>query len=120
MITPGKMLGVFFCAVLFNGCTTTTPLYNWGDYQNQVYARFSDNANPEQQIAQLEKTLQTNKHNKPAPPGFHAHLGLLYGETGQVDKMREQFIIEKNLYPEATTFMDFLLTRARTDKGTAQ
>lgn len=119
LTTPGKMLGVFFFALFFSGCATTTQLYNWGSYQDQVYARFAANTNPDQQIDEMEKTLQTNKNNKPAPPGFHAHLGLLYGEAGRVNEMREQFFIEKQLYPEATQFMDFLLAKANAAQGDA-
>lgn len=119
LFAPGKLLGVFFFALLFSGCATTTQLYNWGNYQDQVYARFAGNTNPEQQINEMEKTLQTNKGSRPAPPGFHAHLGLLYGEAGRIDEMREQFLIEKQLYPEATTFMDFLLAKANAAQGDA-
>lgn len=117
LITPGKLLGVFFFALLFSGCATTTQLYHWGSYQDQVYARFSADTNPAQQIDEMEKALQTNNNNRPAPPGYHAHLGLLYGEAGRVNDMREQFLIEKRLYPEATKFMDFLLAKANAAQG---
>lgn len=110
--SPSKLLGVFFCLLIINGCATTPQMYNWGDYESQVYARFSPNANPEQQIDAMEKTLQTNKGNRPAPPGFHAHLGLLYGEAGRINEMREQFSLEKQLFPESAAFMDFLLAKS--------
>ncbi len=115
--SPSKMLGVVVFVLLFSGCATKKQMYNWGDYESQVYARFSTNSNPEQQIDALEKTLQTNKGNRPAPPGFHAHLGLLYGEAGRVDEMREQFALEKQLFPESAAFMDFLLNKSAQPKG---
>lgn len=120
LTSPGKLLGVFFCLLVISGCATTPEMYNWGDYESQVYARFSTNANPEQQIEAMEKTLQTNKNNKPAPPGFHAHLGLLYGEAGRINDMREQFAIEKKLFPESTAFMDFLLTKSAQNQNKTQ
>jgi hypothetical protein len=96
-----------------SGCATRTPtLYNWGNYQQQVYAHFKADTSPAQQIQELEKTLQKGKLNQPIAPGFHAHLGLLYGEVGRTDDMREQFIAEKQLYPESAQFMDFLLEKA--------
>ncbi len=120
LFSPGKLLGVFFCALLITGCANTTQIYNWGSYQNQVYSRFTAATTPEQQIQEMEKILQTKKSGKPVPPGFHAHLGLLYGDTGRVVEMREQFSIEKQLFPESTAFMDFLLNRSAKTKGTAQ
>jgi len=115
--SPSRLLGAFFCLLLISGCATKPQLYNWGDYESQVYARFSDKGHPEQQIDAMEKTLQTNKNNKPAPPGFHAHLGLLYGEAGRIAEMREQFTIEKTLFPESAAFMDFLLKKVDSAKG---
>jgi len=118
--SPSKLLGVFFCIGVLSGCTTTPQLYNWGGYESQVYARFSANSNPEQQIDVLEKTLQTNKGNRPVPPGFHAHLGLLYGEAGRINEMREQFGLEKQLFPESATFMDFLLAKSAQSQSKAK
>jgi len=46
------------------------------------------------------------------PPGFHAHLGYLYGEMGRNDLMQQQFVLEKELYPESATYIDFLIQNA--------
>lgn len=97
------------CFVLVCGCASSPEMYQWGSYQRQLYDRFTVNSDPEQQIEAMEKTLKANKQNKPMPPGFHAHLGLLYGETGRIDQMREQLAMEKELFPESAGFMDFLL-----------
>ena len=43
------------------------------------------------------------------PPGFNAHLGLLYGKQGRLDKFAQQVSAEKKQYPESVAFMDFLL-----------
>ena len=106
-------LGVVLCVSLLSGCATQPQtLYSWGTYQNQVYAHLKASTTPEQQIQELEKNLQNPKIKQPIAPGYHAHLGLLYGEVGRVNEMREQFAIEKQLFPESTAFMDFLLTKA--------
>jgi hypothetical protein len=120
LTSSSKWLGVFFCASLIVGCAPTAQLYHWGNYENQVYSRFTAATTPEQQIQEMEKTLQINKSNRPSPPGFHAHLGFLYGDVGRMNEMREQFTIEKQLFPEATAFMDFLLHKATKPKGNAQ
>lgn len=117
LTSPGKLLGVLFCAWLLSGCASKPQIYHWGSYENQIYARFSATSNPEQQIDEMEKILQTNQSNKPIPPGFHAHLGLLYGEAGRINEMREHFAIEKQLFPESAAFMDFLLNKSAQAKG---
>jgi hypothetical protein len=43
------------------------------------------------------------------PPGYQAHLGLLYGQQGNLDKFAQQVQAERKQFPESETFMDFLL-----------
>lgn len=112
-----KMLGTVFLLSLVTGCATAPKtLYNWGNYQGELYARFKATSSPDQQIQEMEKTLQFSKSSLPIAPGFHAHLGLLYGEVGRRNEMREQFKTEKQLFPESATFMDFLLSKAEKQK----
>lgn len=103
--------------LLLSGCTSTNEMYQWGSYPRQLYDHLSASSDAQEQIAAMEETLQVNKQSKPMPPGFHAHLGLLYGNLGQVDDMREQFLLEKQLYPEAGGFIDFLLQTERSSSG---
>ena len=113
-----KILGAAVLLSLVTGCATAPKtLYNWGTYQNQLYARFKASSTPEQQIQEMEKTLNAPKSSQPVAPGFHAHLGLLYGEVGRTNDMCEQFNAEKQLFPESATFMDFLLAKAEKAKG---
>lgn len=87
------------------------PLYRWGDYDDQVYAYLQKTSSVEQQIAKLEKTLHTTTNPAHIPPGFYAHLGLLYGEVGRYADMQRALETEKNLFPESAPFMDFLLKK---------
>jgi hypothetical protein len=111
------MLSVVLLSLLSGCATQSQTLYSWGSYQNEVYARLKASTTPEQQIHNLEKTLQDPKIKQPVAPGYHAHLGLLYGEVGRLGDMREQFILEKQLFPESTVFMDFLLSKADVKQG---
>jgi hypothetical protein len=114
----GPWLSAVVLASLLSGCANQPKtLYNWGSYQEQLYARLKTNTSPEKQIQELEKTLQNPKSALPAAPGFHAHLGLLYGEAGRSAEMCEQFKTEKQLFPESAHFMDFLLAKAEKQKG---
>lgn len=95
---------------LLTGCATPPkPLYDWESYQPQVYEYFKGESK-EAQIIALERDLEKIKStNNAAPPGFHAHLGLLYGSVGKSDKMVEEFQTEKQLFPESAGYIDFLL-----------
>ena len=44
-------------------------------------------------------------------PGFHAHLGMLYFESGNNSSGVEQFEIEKSLFPESSKYLDYLLAQ---------
>jgi hypothetical protein len=46
----------------------------------------------------MEKSLQTiSAKGASAPPGFHAHLGMLYSIVGKSDQMVAQFEDEKTV-----------------------
>ena len=95
------------------GCASKPALYEWGDYQPQVYAYFQGEGGVETQLIALEADLQKMRAvGKNPPPGFHAHLGLLYSHLGKVDQMVQAFRTEKALYPESGAYMDFLLKKA--------
>jgi hypothetical protein len=95
------------------GCVSAPPtIYGWGSYQHQVYEYLkSDGSSPEEQVASLEKDLmEMSAKGEAAPPGFHAHLGLLYASLGKVDNSIEEFQVEKTLFPESAQYVDFLLS----------
>lgn len=101
-------------AVMLAGCQTAPPtLYQWGSYQPQVYQHFKGES-PLQQIAAMEKDLQTiGAKGAKAPPGFHAHLGMLYTLAGTADQVRVELETEKTLFPESAAYMDFLLGKLK-------
>ena len=62
----------------------------------------------------LERDLQKIRSSgKTPPPGYHAHLGMLYASLGKDDQMVQQFQTEKQLFPESAAYMDFLLKKAK-------
>ncbi|CAJ9606086.1 DUF4810 domain-containing protein [Burkholderia pseudomallei] len=110
----GAWLPVAAAGVLLAGCAANQPkpLYQWGGYQPQVYEYFKGQKSPEDQIDALEKALQQirAKGNRP-PPGFEAHLGMLYASVGKEQQAEQSFQAEKASFPESSPFMDFLLKK---------
>ena len=102
--------------VSLSGCTSNQPkpLYHWGVYQGQVYASLRGDTSPEEQIAALEKeSARAAAAGDALPPGFRAHLGLLYAKAGHPERLVDGLEAEKAQFPESVTFMDFLLKKPR-------
>lgn len=101
--------------VLLSACASPTPsLYQWGSYEQQVYALYNDPGKVplEQQIAKLEEDYQKARAtSKAMPPGFHAHMGFLYFRVGKLDQARQSFATEKSLFPESAVYMDRILAK---------
>ncbi len=104
--------GIFLVTLALGGCATKPPsLYQWQGYQNNVDAYFrADKLSLDAQTQLMEEDLQKIRAGGGAvPPGYYAHLGLLYGQQGKLDQFAQQMQAEKAQYPESGTFMDFLL-----------
>ncbi len=100
-------------ALLLGGCATHRELYAWGGYEDLIYVSYSapDKLAPQDQIGKLEADYQEARASEAhLPPGWHAHLGYLYAQTGNVDKARQELLAEKTQFPESATFVDHLLT----------
>ncbi|MEJ6474476.1 DUF4810 domain-containing protein [Pseudoalteromonas piscicida] len=103
-------------AVLFvlAGCKTTKPLYYHGEYSKAVYSYFkAEDVTLEEQIGVLQEVIQTAEaKNKAVAPGVHAHLGMLYFETGNTQLGKQHFETEMALFPESEHYITFLLKSA--------
>jgi hypothetical protein len=102
----------FACALLLSGCAASKgPIYYWGDYQSQTHGYLTGEESPDEQIQKLEEGLEkAHAAGKPLPPGYQAHLGILYAQKQQSQKMIQYFNAEKAQYPESAPYIDFLLS----------
>lgn len=107
-----RVVAVLLTGTVVGGCATKTPaLYQWERYQSNVGAYLrADKESPVVQTQLMEEDLQKIRASGGAvPPGYLAHLGLLYGQEGKLDQFAEQVEAEKKSFPESGAFMDFLL-----------
>ena len=107
-----KIISISFVVSLLSACATNEPpIYHWGNYQQSMYENMKqENFDPVEHIAVLEKDKEKAASlNRSVPPGFYAYLGMLYADLGRGGDAASAFHQEKTLFPEATTFMDFLL-----------
>lgn len=102
-------------ALLLSGCADDSPrqLYYWdGAYTSSVYEYLTEEGDTGAQIAALEESLQkAYQRAAKAPPGLHAHLGLLYLSQGNGAKFKAYVEKEAELYPESRDYAMFLLNQ---------
>jgi hypothetical protein len=112
-----KLIIALGAAILTSACATGNPgLYQWGSYEHQIYAMYAEGGktSPQEQIGKLESDLEKARAaNRPLPPGFQAHLGYLYYQTGKLDQALAAFEAEKLLFPESRPYMDRLITQSK-------
>ena len=84
----------------------------------------ADGVQSAQQIQDMEAHAQKVRGEGAAlPPGFRAHLGMLYLYTGNAEQARALWQAEKEAFPESSPYMDRLLDRLRAgtaDRGTSK
>jgi hypothetical protein len=96
------------------GCATPTPpLYQWDAFPRLQYsALLREGASPDEHIRALEAQAEKARASNAAlPPGFRAHLGMLYLGAGNPQRARELWTAEKAAFPESAPYMDRLLKR---------
>lgn len=99
---------IFATALLLflSGCANRKNLYDWGAYEPQVYAFLKGEA-PDLQIQILEKHLnEVQGKGTVPPPGFYAHLGMLYTKVGRDSDTQKMFAMEMKLYPESSIYIN--------------
>lgn len=115
MQKSARLLLALLASAVLGACSTTPPtMYQWEGYQPHVYSylKADTKTGAEQQIAEMETDLEKirAKGHTP-PPGYYAHLGLLYANVGKTDQVVKNFQSEKQLFPESAPYMDYLLSK---------
>jgi hypothetical protein len=109
---------VLLSAIFFSACAGIPgPLYSWGNYEDKIYA-YLQGESPAAQISALQNDLlKIEGKGKKPPPGYYAHLGMLYAEAGDHEQAVSCFLAEKTRFPESAVFMDYLLAQPSQKAG---
>lgn len=118
IISRLKALAILISSIFLVACASTTDtIYKWEGYQKNVYQHFRGDKSPVEQTQSMQADLEKIRASgKATPPGYQAHLGLLYGQQGNLDQFAAQIQAEKNQFPESETFMNFLLRKFKKDE----
>ena len=113
--TPLRVTVAVALAALLGGCAQAPkPLYHWEGYQGLLYTHLKADgtSQPSEQVrAMTEQAQKAQAGATLLPPGFRAHLAMLYLNMGQKAEASQQLELEKASFPESAQYMDFLLTR---------
>ncbi len=107
-----QVLAVWACLGLM-GCAPPS-LYDWGQYEDSLYARQKDASESGQAEAfkMLEVMIQeADAKNYRAPPGVYADYGYLLFKQGKPDQAIIYFRKEAVLYKESKYLMDSIISR---------
>ncbi|MCT7654341.1 DUF4810 domain-containing protein [Oceanimonas sp. NS1] len=94
-------LSLMVVTALLAGCAGPKTLYHWDGYQSSVYQHYQeDGSDMDEQVAVLEESIEEAKaKDRIVAPGLHAHLGLLYANSGRGQQAMEQFELENSCFP---------------------
>jgi len=115
-----RVLAVCVLAGMLAACAQAPkPLYDWNAYPQSVYAYLKDAPEDAADPVQALEASAQRTNDAALPPGFRAHLALLYLKMGLGDKAALQLQAEKQAFPESAVFMDFLLRQMTPDTARA-
>lgn len=115
--TAIKLSCIVISSFILTACANNkdkSSIYHWGKYSDTLQQGLSEppTLSVEQQISLIEKDIQdASQSNKPVPPSMHAHLALLLSKVNKLDLAAKHLLIEKQLFPESSAFIDSLLNR---------
>lgn len=103
-----KILLTILCAIILSGCAAN-DMYYWGSYESTLYNYKTEPndksfAKHKQELEKIIKKGQSGK--KGVPPGIYFELAMIEAEQGNTERSIELFNQEKNLFPEATKYVD--------------
>jgi hypothetical protein len=97
------------CLLVLSGCASQR-LYNWGGYDDALYASYKDPGRTEAMKLQLEKHIALMEGSKQrVAPGLYAELGTLYLQTGSRAEAVTYYRKERDAWPESVQLMDTLI-----------
>ena len=117
VVQRGGGLLALLTALCLAGCVQAPrTLYSWGTFPGQQHQVLQAEGAPSaQQIQDMEAHAQQARGEGAAlPPGFRAHLGMLYLNTGNAGQARALWQAEKAAFPESSPYMNRLLDRLST------
>jgi hypothetical protein len=105
-----KLLLIAAAVAVLSGCAAPR-LYNWGGYDDALYASYKDPTKTEALRTRLEAHIAAMEGaGQKVAPGLYAELGTLYLQGGVKSKAAELYAKEQKAWPESSQLMTALIT----------
>jgi len=119
---PAFLLLVSLCAF---GCSSSSSLYEWGDYDQWLYENYKSPESDAKLYEDLTVLITEYESDgdpdaKPLAPGVYAEYGFLLMRRGENARAIRYYEKEKAQWPESALFMDRMIQVARIPEGTPQ
>lgn len=97
------------------GCAVTGgSLYDWGNYEDNLFTYYHDPVSQEVVLARhLEHLARLERLDRPPAPGLLAEAGTLYLVLGDEQKAIDYFQQEHDTWPESQIMMSALITNLK-------
>lgn len=103
-----RVLALCSC-LLFTGCASN-GLYQWGGYEDQLYAAYKDPTKVESLRIKLEANIQASQSSgKKVAPGLYAELGTIYLQSGNRPQAISFYELERTNWPESAVLMTAMI-----------
>lgn len=107
------LLSVITVAIAVAACAGPPTLYQWGPYESQLYSHFKSEP-PQAQIDAMEKHARSVQDSgQHLPPGYMAHLAVLYGQVGRDADQALALQKERENFPESKNYIDRLVGQSK-------
>lgn len=107
-------IAVALLAMGTQACATRQTHYEWGNYDDALYASYKNPQDRQAFIASLKTIiLESERSRGKAPPGIYAEYGYALYEEGSAAEAVVYFEKERDAWPESRAFMEKMISNAR-------
>lgn len=109
MISRLFLIPTLTTLAFLTGCASP-KLYQWGGYDQALYAGYKDTTKMEELRTKLEAHVgEVEKSKAKIAPGLYAELGTLYLQAGASQKAIDFYAKERDAWPESQVLMTSLI-----------
>lgn len=99
---------------LISGCATNKNLYQWGNYEETLFAYFHEPDVKEEMLEYyFEFIAEAQTGKKPVAPGLFAEAGTFMLEKGNTPAALRFYELERAAWPESSALMTTLITNIK-------
>lgn len=100
--------------LLTTGCATSNTLYDWGNYEDNLFNYYHKPALQEAVVLDhLELLSKLERNNRTPAPGLLAEAGTLLLLQGETQKAIEFYQKEHDTWPESQAMMSALIANLK-------